>query len=77
MKAPPQPHIPRRLLHEEGMTSRQWKQHKRYVLRIFQRMFEKNVRPGIAYTPAYGAFNRLERAIVEARKALTVKNWGN
>lgn len=72
------PKIPRWLLQREGMTARQWKQHKRYVVRIFQRMFENNVRPGIAYTPAHPrAFNRLERAIAAVRKALTVKNWGN
>ncbi len=68
---------PRWILKRLGLTQREWKQHKRTELLDLVHAFD-TFRAGCAYTPAYPHLvARIDIAVEDLRKALSIKIWGN
>jgi hypothetical protein len=68
--------IPRRILQQEGVTAREWKQDKRHQARLLERM-AREFCFGMAFSPAKGSLTSLRQVIKNIRASLTVKSWGN
>jgi len=68
---------PRWILKRYGVTQRQWKQMKRTEAHDLVLAFE-TFRIGSAYSPAYPhLMARLDIAVKDLQKALSIKIWGN
>lgn len=68
--------IPRRILKTAGMTTRQWKQHKRYQARLLERAANA-FSFASAYAPVKAMPEQLRKLVRKIRESLKVRNWGN
>lgn len=59
----------------DGLTSRQWKAHKRQELKyVFQAL--DNYRLGCAYCPGYEEVSHIQCRLERIKAAQSVKSWG-